>query len=43
MDSHNTYDLFVRGRPKDRDKNKSMRGISKSKGRSKSPVNFFRK
>jgi hypothetical protein len=38
MDSHRKNDLFVRGRPKDRDTNKSLgRGGCKSKGISKSP------
>jgi len=43
IDSHSTYDLSVRGHPKDRDTNKPLGGISKSKHRYKSLGKSLRK
>jgi hypothetical protein len=43
MDSHSTDALFVRGCPKDRETNKSLRGRSKSKGIFESPGKYLRK
>jgi hypothetical protein len=43
MDIHRKNDLFVRGCPQDRNKNKSLGGRSKSRDRSKSPRKYLRK
>jgi hypothetical protein len=43
MDSHRTYDLFVRGRTQDKNIGKSLGGRYKSIGRYKSPGKSLRK
>jgi hypothetical protein len=42
MEGHNTYALFARGRSQERNRSNFSSGISKSKGRSKSPGKFVR-
>jgi hypothetical protein len=42
MDGQSTYTLFARGRSQERNRYKLSSGISKSKGRSKSPKNFVK-
>jgi hypothetical protein len=42
MEGQSTYALFARGHSQERNRSKSSSGISKSKGRSKSPINFVK-